>query len=150
MHNIFPSCYEATLEDRFRKTITNVDGEDCLVEIIDTSGLFNEFEFFLEDEIRGGDAFVCVYAVDDFTSYEMIEHYVKKIELIKPGAPILMVCNKCDLPHNARKVDVNMSHTLSIKLGIPLLGASAKDGSGVQEVFSRLVRQLRLNKSVES
>ena len=59
MQSIFPEYYEETLEDVYRKQIMTVDRQPCLLEIIDTGGLYNEC--ILEEEIRLADGFICVY-----------------------------------------------------------------------------------------
>jgi small GTP-binding protein len=37
VRNVFVSVYDPTIEDTYRKTLA-IDGEQCLVEILDTAG----------------------------------------------------------------------------------------------------------------
>ena len=71
-----------------------VEGESCLLHIVDTSGQHN---VLLEQEVRCGDAFICSYSVDNIQSYELLEHYLTKICLIKSHVPVVLVSTKCDL-----------------------------------------------------
>jgi GTPase KRas protein len=96
VQNLFQDYYEPTLEDNYRKCMTTVGKQSCLIDVTDTSG-FNRYAFLLESELRRADAFVCMYAVDDLSSYESMDGYIKKIRLIKPNAPIILVGNKIDL-----------------------------------------------------
>lgn len=103
IQNIFPDYHEPTIEDTYRKVFVPVNGESCLIEILDTSGLFSYYSILLEGKIWKGDGFMCVYSVDDLQSYEEIDIFMKKIRLIKPGAPILLVSNKIDIRPENRK-----------------------------------------------
>ena len=102
-----------------------VNGESCLIELLDTSGLYNEYWLLLEDEILKGDGFLCVCSIENQQSLEMIEYYIKKIRLIKPEAPILLAVNKIDLGLEDRKVYREMQYAFSQKWG-PLFEMSAK------------------------
>lgn len=118
-------------------------GELCLIEVLDTSGLFNEYSLLLDGEIRGGDGFMCVYSVDDILSYEMVDFYMEKIRLIKPKAPVLLVSNKVDIKPENRKVNRAMEYALSRKYGGPPFQLSAKLRLGLEEAFSVIVISLQ-------
>ncbi len=105
VQNIFPSYYEPTLEDCYRKQYMTVDAQSCLLDITDTSGLYQVYGFLLESEMRHGDAFICMFAVNDRMSHELTGDLIKKLKLIKPEAPIVLVGNKCDIPQQSRQVD---------------------------------------------
>ena len=148
MQDVFQEYYEPTLENTFRKRVTIIDSQSCLVEVTDTSG-FDGYEFLLESAIRNGDVFICMYAMDHHASFETMDKYIRRVKLIKPKAPILLVCNKIDLQSESSTVNINMGYSLAQQFQIPILPASAKLGIGVEEAFVHLVLQLQENKSVE-
>ena len=90
VQNIFPEYYEPTIEDSYRKQVMTIDREACLIDILDTAGLYNEYCSLLESNLRRGDGFLCVYSVEDMRSYEMVDYYISKITLTKPKAPIVL------------------------------------------------------------
>ena len=49
-----------------------VEGESCLLNLVDTCGYHNEYYVLLEQEMSCGDAFICAYSVDDIQSYKLI------------------------------------------------------------------------------
>jgi GTPase SAR1 family protein len=69
VQNLFQDYYEPTLEDNYRKCMTTVGKQSCLID-----------------------------AMDDLSSYESMDGYIKKTRLVKPNAPIILVGNKIDLP----------------------------------------------------
>ena len=143
VQNMYPEYYVPTIEDNYRKQVT-VDGESCLLNIVDTS----EFHSVLtEEEVRSGDAFICAYAVDDLHSYELIETYLVKIQLIKPHAPVVLVSTKCDLLSENWKVSISMGHYLSARYRIPLVETS---GVGIEDSFILVISQLRHLKDIET
>ena len=148
--NIYPEQYEPTIEDIFRRQYVTADGESCLLNIVDTCGYHNEHCAILEQMVRCGDAFLCAYSVDDIQSYELIENYLLKIHLIKPHAPVVLLCTKCDLLPEEWKVSPTMGRNLSARYGFTLVETSAKTGQGVEDSFSLLVGQLRRLKEIKT
>ena len=57
------------------------DSETYLLQVTDTSGLWDVFMDLLEQEIRSGDAFICIYSATDLASYNCIDYYVRKISM---------------------------------------------------------------------
>ena len=142
IHHIFQEYYEPTLEDVYTKAIT-VDSETCLLQVTDTSGLVDVFMDLLDNEIRSGDGFICMYSVTDLASYDYIDYFVKKIKIFNEAAPILLVKNKCDVSPERWVVNASMDDSLSRQHSLPVHTTSAKTGNGVKEAFDYVVQQVR-------
>ena len=144
VQNLYPEHYEPTLEDVYRRQYVTVEGESCLLHIIDTAGQHN---VLLEQEVRCGDAFICAYSVDDIRSYELLEDYILKINIIKPHAPVVLVSTKCDAKQ--WQVSPAMGQFIAERFGVPIVETSAKTGQGVDDVFTLCVCKLRHMKHIQ-
>ena len=108
------SRYSPTIEDVYRQHL-NVEGENCLLEITDTSGDQNFF-YITEQQILKGDGFLCIFSIDDLNSFNEVKDFVEKIKLIKQDSPCVLVGTKCD---KARKVDKDLAESMAASYNIP-------------------------------
>ncbi|KAJ2507863.1 Ras GTPase ras2, partial [Coemansia sp. RSA 2049] len=68
INGTFSEEYDPTIEDSYRKQC-DVDGEPCMLEILDTAGQ-EEYAAMRDYQIRTGDCFVIVYSITDLDSFE--------------------------------------------------------------------------------
>jgi small GTP-binding protein len=82
-----------------RKEI-EVDGEPCVLEILDTAGT-EQFASMRDLYIKNGHGFIVVYSITSHRSYSDIQTMRDQIVRVKgtEQVPILLVGNKCDLAH---------------------------------------------------
>merc|ERR1712032_263766 len=92
-----PKDHDPTIEDKY-STVTNIEGTNCEVEILDTAGQ-DDYQSLMNYWINFGEAFVLVYAINDKDSFDGLEDKREKILKMKRDefAPIVIVGNKCDL-----------------------------------------------------
>jgi GTPase KRas protein len=92
-----PREHDPTIEDKY-STVTNIDGLNYEVEILDTAGQ-DDYQSLLNYWISFGTAFVLVYAINDKDSFNSLEEKRNKILKMKRDeiSPIVLVGNKCDL-----------------------------------------------------
>lgn len=121
-----------------------MDQLQCTLDIVDTAGE-DQILVMQEKYITRGEGFVCVFAIDDWGSFEDVISYVSKIRLIKDShtVPILLVGNKLDLRKN-RQVEKIIADNYASNQGIPFIETSAKTAEGVHEVFLKICRQIQL------
>lgn len=136
--------YVPTLEDSYRK-IVSVEGENCFLDIMDTSGDPALYPV-IEDQIRKGDGFLCVFALDDMYSFEQVTHFINKIRLIKEDPPILLVGNKCDKSRNEWKVDSTVAKACAESYDISYIETSSKDHVNIDQSFFALIRLTQCQK----
>jgi GTPase SAR1 family protein len=102
----------------------------------------------LDSWIGFADAFILVYAVDDYESFEMIraryERIIKNKGNEKPC--IVLVGNKCDL-NDKRKVEMKEGEALAKSLNVNFLEVSALEKINVKETFLIVAKELLYKKA---
>lgn len=71
-----------------------IDGETCLLDILDTAGQ-EEYSAMRDQYMRTGEGFLCVFAIDNMKSFEDIESYRGQIRRVKDADDIPMICKLC-------------------------------------------------------
>lgn len=142
INNHFIEEYDPTIEDSYRKQ-ANVDGETCLLEILDTAGQ-EEYSAMRDQYMSTGDAFLVVYAITSRTSFDEVSLFREHILRVKDSdsAPIVLLGNKADLEEN-RAVTTQEGKDLASSFKIPFMETSAKTRLNVEESFFELVREVR-------
>jgi small GTP-binding protein len=82
--------YDPTIEDSYRKQVV-VDGETCLLDILDTAGQ-EEYSAMRDQYMRTGEGFLCVFAINNSKSFEDIKQYREQIKRVKDSDQVPMVC----------------------------------------------------------
>uniref|UniRef100_A0A3P9KFA9 Uncharacterized protein n=1 Tax=Oryzias latipes TaxID=8090 RepID=A0A3P9KFA9_ORYLA len=133
-----------SLLDSYRKQVV-IDGETCLLDILDTAGQ-EEYSAMRDQYMRTGEGFLCVFAINNTKSFEDIHQYREQIKRVKDSddVPMVLVGNKCDLP--VRTVETRQAQELARSYGIPYIETSAKTRQGVEDAFYTLVREIRQHK----
>uniref|UniRef100_A0A8D2BF16 HRas proto-onco, GTPase n=1 Tax=Sciurus vulgaris TaxID=55149 RepID=A0A8D2BF16_SCIVU len=131
-------------QDSYRKQVV-IDGETCLLDILDTAGQ-EEYSAMRDQYMRTGEGFLCVFAINNTKSFEDIHQYREQIKRVKDSddVPMVLVGNKCDLA--ARTVESRQAQDLARSYGIPYIETSAKTRQGVEDAFYTLVREIRQHK----
>jgi small GTP-binding protein len=142
---VFTEDYDPTIEDSYRKRVA-VDGEMCVLDILDTAGQ-EEYSSMLDEYLRHGQGFIIVYSIVSNQSFLEVQNFKDKLWLCKDlgpndTIPLLLVGNKCDL-ETERKVTSTEGQELAKHLSCPFFETSAKTGLNVHEVFHEIVRQVR-------
>ncbi|XP_056659809.1 GTPase NRas-like [Monodelphis domestica] len=141
LQNRFVTEYEPTIEDSYRRQ-TVVDGEPCQLDILDTTGTA-EYSILQDQFIRWGEGFLCVYAVDDFKSFQHVSIVWDHLQRIKDTdrVPMVLVANKTDV--TKWLVDPALGQGVAESFRVPFVKTSARTGRGVEHAFHELVREIR-------
>ncbi|PWZ01307.1 putative RSR1-GTP-binding protein [Testicularia cyperi] len=142
VRNVFVSTYDPTIEDTYRKLLV-IDGQQCLVEILDTAGT-EQFMALKELYIKSGHGFVLVFSLTHLASVNELGPLRETIVRCKDGGvPLVLVGNKSDL-REERQVPREIGTNLSRAWGnVPYYEASARKRVNVDEIFADIVRQIR-------
>ena len=90
LNHSFIDEYDPTIEDSYRKQVV-VDGETCLLDILDTAGQ-EEYSAMRDQYMRTGEGFLLVFAVNNSKSFEDIKQYREQIKRVKDCEDVPMVC----------------------------------------------------------
>ena len=149
IQNHFVENLDFTVEDNYRKQVV-IDGEACLLDICDTTGQdrwsLEKFDGKMRDqEMSSGQAFLCVFDVDDMKSFEYIKQKIEEIRRVKGAndVPIVLVGNKVDLRIPTRTVQRFECERFAEKSNVLFAETSAKLRLGVEDAFYTLVREIK-------
>ncbi|CAA7260832.1 unnamed protein product [Cyclocybe aegerita] len=139
----FVEEYDPTLEDGYRKQFV-VDDELFLLNVFETnyrSDGAGEYEALLEYEIRHADGVLLVYSIKSRSCFTGIDIFRKRILRMKnaTSVPLVLVGNKCDNLAGEREVTTDEGMDLARQIGCPFFETSAKEGTKVDEAFSKAV-----------
>jgi GTPase KRas protein len=120
-----------------------VDGEACLLDILDTAGQ-EEYSAMRDQYMRTGQGFVCVYDITSRQSFEEITAFRDQMLRVKDAdrVPMVLVGNKCDL-ETLRQVTSAEGRELASHFSCAFLETSAKSRINIEECFYALVRNIR-------
>ncbi|APA11004.1 hypothetical protein sscle_07g057740 [Sclerotinia sclerotiorum 1980 UF-70] len=142
VQNIWIESYDPTIEDSYRKII-EVDGRQCMLEILDTAGT-EQFTAMRELYMKTGQGFLLVFSITSQSSLNELSELRETIIRIKDdeNVPIVIVGNKSDLEQDrmvSRQVAFNISQSWG---NAPYYETSARRRANVDEVFIDLCRQI--------
>ncbi|VDO08042.1 unnamed protein product [Rodentolepis nana] len=133
VQSIFVEKYDPTIEDSYRKQ-TEVDGQQCMLEILDTAGT-EQFTAMRDLYMKNGQGFVLCYSVTSQSTFNDLTDLYEQILRVKdtPEVPLVLVGNKCDLD-NERVVGREQGQHLARKWKCTFIETSAKAKVNVNEV----------------
>jgi len=86
VQGIFVEKYDPTIEDSYRKQ-TEVDGQQCMLEILDTAGT-EQFTAMRDLYMKNGQGFILVYSITAQSTFNDIQDLREQILRVKD----LMTC----------------------------------------------------------
>lgn len=133
----FISSYAATIGTDFVSKEISIKSKSLLLQVWDTAG-GEKHAALIPAYIRGAHGIALVYDVNNRTSFERIEKWMKFAKNhILTGSSWLLVGTRSDEAKEDRVSDEE-GRQLAMDLGILFLEASAKTGKNVNEVFLAL------------
>lgn len=140
----FVDRYDATIEDVYRKPV-EIDGSNSVLTIVDTAGQ-DAFGTMREQYMKTGQGFVLVYSITDTDSFQQLKKIYAQLRRTKgegSSIPCIVVANKLDLDAQ-RAVQREEGINFARQANCEFIEVSAKNRLEVEEVFTRLVRAIRV------
>jgi len=138
IQNIFLLEYDPTIEDLYRKQVTE-DNITFLLDILDTAGP-EEYSAMRDQHIRDSVCIIVQYSIDSRTSFDEVDLYCERIYRIRDvdQFPMVIVGNKIDLTTN-RVISFEEGKQKAIRHNAAFFETSAKTGHNVAEVFRECI-----------
>ena len=146
-HNA-PDHYPPTIGVDFGLKDITLDNEKCRVQIWDTAGQ-ERFRAVTSCYFRGAHGVILVYDVTQTRTFDNIRfHLSQAIKFTADDQPMIMVGNKCDLVEQ-RTVPYEVAARYAEDFGMQLVETSALTRTNIEQVFLRLISQIRERKRRE-
>ncbi|VDN03125.1 unnamed protein product [Thelazia callipaeda] len=140
--NEFIKEYRPTVEEFNWIEYINDDGNEKLLQVIDTSGS-HDFLAMRHLYAKLGDVFIVVFAADDPISFDEAKGIVQEIrERNNKRAPIFLVANKIDLYNSEELWASKEFRTYAIKNKLHFAAISAKNTAQVTDTFRRVLGEI--------
>jgi len=132
---IFEESYSATVGFEFLVFNVKINDKVIKLQIWDTCGQ-ELYRSLISSFYRNSSLAMMVYAINDKTSFNHIESWLKEVKLqSNPDIKIFLIGNKSDLEEE-RQVQLNEAKTFKEENGIHFFSeTSAKNGINAKEVF---------------
>ena len=139
----FVEEYEPTMGEDYRKIMEGEGGEPVLVDFLDGDGDM-EFRALWDEWIHMSDAFLILYSVGDFESFEKVRVFLERVFWAKDtgDVAIVVVGHKSDLGEEDRAVDKKEGEEyVGLHEGVLFMEVSAKIGENVSKVFEMVIKR---------
>ena len=135
----FSPTYITTIGIDFKIKTIRYKEDNVKLQIWDTAGQ-ERFRTITSSYYRGSSAVIIMYDITDRVSFNGVNYWIDQImkSEAERNITILLVGNKTDLAVN-RVVEYNEGLNLSKKHSVPFFETSAKNGSNIEEVFTKLI-----------
>ena len=144
--NHFLEIYLPTTDDLYRRQFV-IDGENCIIEAIDTAGQTQSTT--LRDQwLSIGEGFILVYSICSRSSFDRVEGLYDQIKRFKAGMRPVVAARICLVGTMAdqldgREVSTEEGLALAKELDCSFFETSSKDRLNMEECFYDIVRALR-------
>jgi len=125
----------ATIGAEFKLKVVTIKDKTVSLQLYDTQGQ-ERFRSLTASYYRGAHGIVVAYDVTNRDSFDKLTEWLHNVRFSSKISRIIMVGNKIDLKD--RQVSKETALRLAEKENVTYLEASAKDGTGVKELFAKL------------
>eukprot|EP01105_Mastigella_eilhardi_P025370 TRINITY_DN6899_c0_g1_i1.p1 TRINITY_DN6899_c0_g1~~TRINITY_DN6899_c0_g1_i1.p1 ORF type:complete len:706 (+),score=194.61 TRINITY_DN6899_c0_g1_i1:37-2154(+) len=152
LFDTFEEDNDPTVEDNY-STLWNVDGQDIILHILDTSG-DTSFNGMHKKWVTWADGFICCYSVTSIDSFDLVPRFRNEIvELKKNTSPAFaLVATNCDCATDDKVVSTKEGVSVAYRFKCPFNEVSAKIGyfEDVDRVFQSIVREIRTKREQQA
>ena len=139
VRSMFSEKYLTTVGVKIDKKTVNVDGTEVMLMIWDLAG-DDDFQRLETSYLRGTSGYLLVADGTRRVTLEQIFELQQRVAAALPNAPFILALNKADLV-SQWEIDETQMSALAAK-GWKTTKTSAKEGAGVETVFSDMARAI--------
>ncbi len=143
VNSIFSEKYQTTIGVKIDQKVVRVGDTEVNLMLWDIHGEDN-YQKVKPSYIMGAAGYFVVVDVTREETLEVGLHLQKMADQMSKGAPFIVVMNKTDLPRSEWYINESAINELK-ENSYEVILTSAKEGTGVEEAFSRLTH-LMINK----
>ena len=124
-----------------------MSGKDIKLKIWDTAGQ-ERYHNITSQIYKGSDGIVLVYDVNDEVSFSKIKDWIEQIKsnISEGDISLVLLGNKCDIEE--RVVSQQKGQEMAESLQISYFETSALNGTGINEAFEGLTKEIMKKKNV--
>lgn len=139
----FSSAFTVTIGVNFKSQIIQYNGRRYKLQIWDTAGQ-ERFRTITPAYYKSAMGVVLVYDTTSLETFENLNYWIESLENCSDSESTvkILVGNKTDNLQSARQVSEQKGRNLAQVFGIPFFEISAKDNTGVEEIFNRLAEMI--------
>jgi small GTP-binding protein len=141
--------YEGTIGADFSIKVASVSSKQVRIQIWDMGGQ-ERFKNLIPAYVRGSDAIIVVFAIDDKDSFEYAQELLKKYQDEYREAHFVLVGTKSDNSATRKVPQKEAIETNCLENSIKYYETSAKDDVNVKELFEETARAVYDNKHPHS
>ena len=147
VENKFLKNHLSTIGIDFRTKVVNVCGKNIKLKIWDTAGQ-ERYHNITNQIYKGADGIILVFSVIDEESFAKVKEWMGQItsNINKEEVHLILIGNKCDLEERA--ITKEQGKQMADNLGINYYETSALDGTGINEAFEGLTKEIMKKKAI--
>ena len=147
VENKFLKSHLATIGIDFRTKVLHVCGKDIKLKIWDTAGQ-ERYHNITSQIFKGADGIILVYDVNDEISFSKIKDWIEQImsNISQEEISLVLLGNKCDIEERA--ITKERGQEMADSLKVNYYETSALNGTGINEAFEGLTREIMKKKKV--
>ena len=147
VENKFLKTHLATIGIDFRTKVIHVCGKDIKLKIWDTAGQ-ERYHNITTQIFKGSDGIILVYDVNEEITFSKIRDWIEQIKsnICENEITLVLVGNKCDIEQ--RVISKEQGQEMADSLKINYFETSALNGTGINEAFEGLTKEIMKKKKV--
>ena len=147
VENKFLKSHLATIGIDFRTKIIHVYGKDIKLKIWDTAGQ-ERYHNITSQIYKGADGIILVFDVNEEISFTKIKDWIEQIKsnVSQDEISLILLGNKCDIEERA--ISKEQGQQMANSLQINYYETSALNGTGINEAFEGLTKEIMKKKKV--
>ena len=147
VENKFLKSHLATIGIDFRTKVLHVYGKDIKLKIWDTAGQ-ERYHNITSQIYKGADGIILVFDVNEEISFTKIKDWIEQIKsnVSQEEISLILLGNKCDIEERA--ISKEQGQEMANSLNLKYYETSALNGTGINEAFEGLTKEIMKKKKV--